>query len=275
MEELRSELSSFLKEAKAVRTVLQKEQSPQIRKAEVIERVQALSRRWFDSLQSQLNSFCSTSTLEKYSAEFEALTQLSLSPGNRKKSYLLHLDAVTNDFNKDIVLGVHTQSQTKDINHAVLDSLIADITSPEEGEYLKESIECAKHGYIRAAIVLGWCATIDRIHNKIEEVGFTKFNVTAAQMASATSGRFKRFPGTTTVTSISELRSVFDNEVLWVLEGMGLIDMNQHTRLRSCFDMRNQSAHPGDAPITPYNLMSFFSDLKEIVFKNKIFALTP
>jgi hypothetical protein len=57
---------------------------------------------------------------------------------------------------------------------------------------------------------------------------------------------------------------------------MGMIDTNQHTRLDSCFDMRCHGAHPGDAPITLYNLMSFFSDIEQIVFMNEKFALpTP
>lgn len=54
---------------------------------------------------------------------------------------------------------------------------------------------------------------------------------------------------------------------------MELIDSNQHTRLRSCFDLRCQCAHPGDAPVTEYNLLSFFSDLKEIVLQNEKFKL--
>jgi len=73
------------------------------------------------------------------------------------------------------------------------------------------------------------------------------------------------------VASLSETREVFDAVILWVIEGMGLIDSNQHTRLRSCFDMRCQCAHPGDAPVTQYNLVSYFSDLNEIVFKNDKF----
>lgn len=274
MNDLKNELDDFLKKIKAVKKILSKEKSPQVRKTNIIEKVKEIGNVWFNEIKNNLSSFCSPEILKKYDKEFEELVQLSLSSGNLKKSYILHVNNILGSFNKEIILSVHTKSQGKDINHTVLDSLIADLTDPEEGEYLKEAIKCAKHDFIRAAIVLGWCAAINRVHNKIEEIGFTKFNVTAAQMASATTGRFKRFPGIQTVTTISELREVFDNQVLWVVEGMGLIDINQHTRLRSCFEMRNQSAHPGDAPITPYNLMSFFSDLKEIVFKNKNFILS-
>jgi hypothetical protein len=92
-------------------------------------------------------------------------------------------------------------------------------------------------------------------------------------MASQQKGRFKKFNSVQNVTSLSEIREVFDSVVLWIIEGMGLVDSNQHTRLRSYFDMRCHCAHPGEAPITPYNLMSFFSDLNEIVFNNPKFAL--
>jgi hypothetical protein len=91
-------------------------------------------------------------------------------------------------------------------------------------------------------------------------------------MASQTQGRFKRFNKPQNVSSISELQMVFDTDIIWILEGMGLIDSNQHTRLRSCFDLRNHSAHPGEAPVTPYNLLSLFSDIIEIVLKNPKFA---
>ena len=90
-------------------------------------------------------------------------------------------------------------------------------------------------------------------------------------MASQTVGRFKKFNAVQNVASLSEMREVFDTVILWIIEGMGLIDSNQYTRLRSCFDMRCQCAHPGDAPVTQYNLLSYFSDLNEIIFKNDKF----
>lgn len=86
-------------------------------------------------------------------------------------------------------------------------------------------------------------------------------------------GRFKKFNQVQNVSSLSELREVFDNVILWILEGMQLIDNNQHTRLHSCFELRSQCSHPGEAPITEYNLLSFFSDINEIVFKNPKLAM--
>jgi hypothetical protein len=155
----------------------------------------------------------------------------------------------------------------------LLHDLLKEISSPEENEYLKEAVGCAKNKHFRAAVVLGWSATIDRIHKKIENLGFSNFNMTAANIASQTKGRYKKFGQIQLINSISDLRELFDNKILWVIEAMGLIDINQHTRLKSCFDMRCQCSHPGDAPITEWNLLSFFSDIKEIVLKNNKFQI--
>ena len=86
-------------------------------------------------------------------------------------------------------------------------------------------------------------------------------------------GRFKRFNFPQTVNSLSEVREIFDTVVLWIIKGIGMIDSNQHTRLKSCFDMRCQCAHPGEAPVTEYNLMSFYLDINEIVFQNRMFKI--
>jgi hypothetical protein len=120
---------------------------------------------------------------------------------------------------------------------------------------------------------MGWSAAIDRIHRKIEQTGFAAFNTVSAQMANQTKGRYKHFNQKQNIASLSELREVFDNIILWIIEGMGLIDSNQHTRLKSCFEMRCQCAHPGEAPITEYNLMSFFSDIQRIVLENSAFTI--
>ena len=210
--------------------------------------------------------------LDRYTEKFAKLIVLS-SPSNRKSSYLSLLEEVLKDFRKDFVLPIQQAKVAVSSAVSSFDAFLTKIAPSDEGEYFKEALSCAKQGYFRAATVMGWCTAIDRIHRKVEELGFAMFNVTSAQMASQTSGRFKRFNQTQNVNSVSELREVFDNIVLWVVEGMGLIDFNQHTRLRSCFEMRCQAAHPGEAPTTEYNLLSFFSDIDQIVLVNPKFAL--
>jgi len=155
----------------------------------------------------------------------------------------------------------------------LLNQILSAIPDPNENEYIQEAIRSAQRSCPRGAVILGWCAAVNRIHKKIENTGFARFTVTSSQIAAQKTGRFKKFNSPQNVSSIGELREVFDNVLLWIIEGMGLIDSNQHTRLRSCFDMRCQCAHPGEAPITEWNLLSFFSDITEIVFKNETFKI--
>lgn len=123
--------------------------------------------------------------------------------------------------------------------------------------------------------MLGWCATIARVHEKIGEIGYDRFTQATHEMHDKTTGRFKAFKKKFPVDTLSDLQRIFDTDILFVLEYLELIDSNQHSRLRHCFDMRNHSAHPGQAPITGENLYSFFSDITQIVLKNPKFAVAP
>ncbi len=266
-------LKQFLEALKTLRKDIHAEKVKQVAKKQLRERAEKLGSQWFSEFSSQLTQQygISREILEKYSDGCGRLIAIS-SPNNLKKSYIETLDSVIKTFRADLILPTQTGSSASQ-SLSLLHNILGDIPDPEENAYLQEAITCAQRELFRAAIVLGWCATIDRIHRRIEDIGFSKFNVSSAQMASQKKGRFKRFNSPQNVNSLSEIREVFDTNVLWIIEGMGLIDSNQHTRLRSCFDMRCQCAHPGQAPITDYNLMSFFSDLNQIVFKNPMFKI--
>jgi hypothetical protein len=226
---------------------------------------------WFSTVRPSIQGgVIPADVLDRYGEDFKRLVKIS-SPNNRRASYLDTLELLTKRFKAELVLPLQTAPPpTKDAS--TFDELFASLGEADvDDAYLKEAVDCARAGFIRAAAVMGWCAAIARIHRTVERIGFTKFNVTSASMASQTQGRFKKFSKAQSVTSMSDLRLVFDTDVLWILEGMGLIDTNQQTRLRSCFDLRNHSAHPGEAPVTPYNLLSFFSDIIEIVLRNPKF----
>ena len=115
-----------------------------------------------------------------------------------------------------------------------------------------------------------------RMHEKIAAIGFDAFNKASEAIAAKQFGRFKPFNKKFKIESISELRrTVFDTDLLWMLEFIELIDSNQHERLRHCFELRNNSAHPGQAPISGENLYSFYSDITKIVLKNPKFEVLP
>lgn len=264
-------LRTFWKELDTLRKEVSSVETERISKKSMRSKAEELGSKWFAEFSEALANehAVSLDLIESYSQHFGHLIKVS-APNNLKRSYFDTLRAILKSFRDDLIIPLQTKS--KGAPKATLLSEVLDVLpSAEENAYLKEAIECARHDFYRASIVLGWCAAIDRIHRNIEKAGFAKFNISSATMASQTAGRFKKFNAVQNVSSLSEIREVFDTTILWVIEGMGLIDSNQHTRLRSCFDMRCQCAHPGDAPLTKYNLLSFFSDLNEIVFKNEKF----
>lgn len=153
-----------------------------------------------------------------------------------------------------------------------LQKIIPTLSNPSESDYLQEAIDCADAGYTRAAIVLGWCAAIDKIQKKILGIGFDKFNAASLDAKARTTGVFKNWNKGVQANSLSELQSIFDKDLIIVLEAMELLNGNQADRLRVCFQYRNQSAHPGDAPIEEPHLVAFFTDINSIVLQNPKFS---
>jgi len=264
-------LKTLQRELAELRKVVSAARTDRIAKTSIRSKAEELGSRWFSDFSEVLatQQGLSPELIQAYSQQFGRLIKVS-APNNLKTSYIQILHAVLKRFRDDLIIPLQLQPKGP-AKTPLLAELLGALPSTEESDYLKEAIECAHHDFLRASVILGWCATVDRIHRVIELAGFPKFNVASSAMASQTTGRFKKFNAVQNVSSISEMREVFDTIVLWILEGMEFIDSNQHTRLRSCFDMRCQCAHPGDAPMTPYNLLSYFSDLNEIIFKNEKF----
>lgn len=264
-------LDEILSRAKALRKELRGHAPRLVARKNLRDEAKSLGGLWHKEVLPKITLHAEPEVLKSYSEAFTRLIRLS-GPGNQAKSYLEALEVIIKPFTKDFLLPA-PQGAFASNTSSEFDTFLASIGEGAEGEYFAEAIACAKHGYLRAAVVLGWSAAIDRIHRRVEEIGFQKFNATSAQMANQQAGRYKKFNQKQNVASLGDIREVFDNLILWIVEGMELIDTNQHTRLRSCFDMRCHSAHPGEAPITTYNLLSFFSDLDQIVFKNAKFKL--
>jgi hypothetical protein len=233
----------------------------------------AAARQWFDVVRPALEKArYSTDTITAFSTRFEAL--LAMTRGRpMKTAYLKVLAGISGPYVPEIVHQIEIGSLTSVTGLSIAPYI--DGLPFEEGDYLDEAQRCLEVQALRACIVLGWCATVARIHSKIEEIGFDKFSKATEEMKAETTGRFKPFTKTYTVESLSELQRIFDTDLLFILEYLQMIDSNQHARLRHCFDMRNHSAHPGLAPITGENLYSFFSDVTQIVLKNPKFQLAP
>ena len=264
------QLETLLTRLRALRKLLKAEKGKTVNKSAIRTEAKAVGVEWHKNFAPKLKHSLAPESLENYGTQFTRLIKIS-GPSNLLSSYLTTLELIIRPFSDELLIPSQ-QGALGNASTSSFDAFFASLSNADENDYLTEAVACAKHGHLRAAVVLGWSAAVDRIR-VLEHKGLDKFNHMAGQMAATTSGRYKRFKKLDPVTSIAELQEVFDRPLLWVIEGMGMIDTNEHTRLGSCFDMRCHGAHPGNAPITSYNLMSFFSDLDQIIFLNPKFKL--
>jgi len=260
-------LKDIYSDLKKLRSDVNHETTERINKNSLRTRAEGLANFWFANIDMVFNKFdfIPQERIDYYRFNFTKLLKIS-SPANRKSSYIDVLNSILNTFNDDLIIPCTTHPETKEINK--FENIFIEFKNIPEYDYIYESIGCAENGFYRASTVLGWSAVVYRFHSIIEKIGFDNFNTMSNDLSNIDHGRFKRFNKKFTITNRNELLEVFDTDLLWMLEGLQLIDLNEHTRLRGCFDLRCQAAHPSNAPITEPNLLSFFSDIKEIVFKN-------
>lgn len=253
-------------------TSLKMVKSANVSKKEIRDSAQALARKWFEEVELAVQHYgISKEVKTKYHELFTTLLSLSTKV-SRKSTYVKTITEILADFKDDLSIPVlKSTGQIATTTH--LAKILENVTE-EEKEYLDEALGCAAGTFFRASIILAWNAAIHRMHKVIEKLGFDLFNKKSEEMKNISEGRFKRSRKSFNIHSLSELRAtVFDNDLLWIMEYLGLIDSNQHDRLSTCFTMRNNAAHPGEAPITSENLASFYSDLKYIAFDNPKFKL--
>jgi hypothetical protein len=245
----------------------------QIQAKAILASLESFATTWFNTIDPTLRTAFALddAILGKYRESLESLL-VAVGGHPTKITVRSHLAAVLDEFHTDILVPVQKREAVLARYPSL--SVLLDHAQGLELEYLSEAIDCARLDKRRASIILGWCAAVNRLHLYVEKVGFEKFNEASAAMWAIKSGRYKRFDKKFNILNLSDLRmSVFDDDLLWVLEYMQAIDGNQHDRLGICFTMRNTSAHPGDAILTDENVLSFFSDIDSMVFNNPKFSI--
>jgi len=237
------------------------------------EAADSIATRWVEDLRSPLeHRFKLTPEVIQSASESMKRLHVLSRPNNLKTSYLEVIDSVLRAFDDRFILPIQ---QTGGQIESVLDlaKLVPGLADPAESDYLKEAINCATNGFRRASVVMGWCAAIDRIQKKLVQVGLQAFNAASMRLKAQTSGKFKNWNKQFSVTTVSELQTIFDRDLIVALEGMGLLDGNQAERMQTCFQYRNHSAHPGEAPIEDPHLVAFFADVNSVILQNPKFAL--
>jgi hypothetical protein len=257
LENLETLIRSLRKEVGKIQIIL-------ISKKETRKKAETLSRIWFHELKNKLPIQIDDTIRKKYDDLFNKLLDLATGP-SRKSSYIGILNKVLQRWKQEIRIPC-LMSPISGVDKL---SRILENATEEERDYLQEAIGCANNHFYRASVVLAWSAAISRVHKVILTKGLDEFNKKSKEMKDINSGRYKIFNKLYSVQNLTELERVFDRDILWIIEFWELIDANEHDRLALCFTMRNNSAHPGDASISEDNLLSFYSDLKTMIFDNK------
>ena len=272
-EQLLNSIRAIENKVVSLRKIVSRMKQDFIAKGSIREICSSIAKAWFEQIEPSLNSFSiDEGSIKKYHESFTALLNLGLSKNIRKDSIVKISDKIMEDFKKDIVIPIIKKSSVgMDVNN--LYPMLEHVTEAES-EYLKEALDCASHQFLRDSVVLGWAAAISRIHTVIaRNVGIEKFNEATKKMSAINEGRYKRYNSKYCLQSANELRTVFDSHLLWILEYLQFIDPNQHDRLEVNFTIRNNCAHPGDAPVKEPNIIAFFTDLNEIIFLNPKFNI--
>ena len=201
---------------------VKKETTTQVTKAPLQNSTKELCRNWFDNLRPQIEILkVSKDEINVYSDRFKKLLEYSRK-STRRSSYLTILDILRKNYQKNFIHEIETKNF--DVGSGLNILPYIEGLETDEKDYLKEAAKCAQNDCKRASILIGWCATIDKIHRKIEALGFDKFNQATTEMKGKTYGKFKRFNKKYDLNSLSELREVFDTDILWVLDYLQLID---------------------------------------------------
>lgn len=265
-------LEFFRDELRSLKRDVAKLPTDRVSRQGLRDKADALATMWIEELRSPLEHKFKLDpvVIAAVALRMKQLHVLSR-PNNLKSSYIKTIDAVLSKYDDRLILPIKQQAQEIE---GVLDlqKLVPSLPDPSESDYLKEAIDCANAGFHRASIVMGWCALVDKMQKKVLSLGLHKFNQASSSLKAQTSGKFKHWNKEFNITTPGELQAVFDTDLITVLEHLDLMDSNEAERLRTCFQYRNHSAHPGQAPIEEAHLVAFFTDVSKIVLQNPKFA---
>jgi len=272
--EILERLAAFERDLRALRASVRRQPRDRVSHQSDRDEADRLATYWVEELRSPLEHkfMLATEVIADMSELMKRLHVLSR-PNNRKSSYEDVLKKALSNFKNRFVLPI--QQATFEVESLFdLRKLVTQLSDAEDSEYLQEAVDCANAGFRRAAVVLGWCAVVDRMQRKIQSLGFASFNAASVGLKNQSTGKYKRWNKNFSISSLSDLQEVFDRDLVIVIEAMGLLDGNEAERLYDVdLRWRNQSAHPGSSPIEDPHVVAFFTDIVRIVLASPTFDI--
>jgi hypothetical protein len=161
------EVNQFRRSIAAIRT-------DQIQQAGLKTTAHAIASRWFNEVKPALESAnAAADVIAAFSSPFEQLMQLSRTR-SAKSTYLNLLDIIAPRYQQELVHAAEIGTFLAGPALSIAPYLAGLPT--EEGTYLDEAQRCLSVNALKGCIVLGWCATIARIHEKIGKIGYAPYH---------------------------------------------------------------------------------------------------
>jgi hypothetical protein len=192
-EQILEKLETFRTDLRALKKSVTALTTKQVGRKAIQEEADRIATFWIEELRSPLEHKFKLdgSVIAEQAAAMKQLHVLSR-PNNLKSSYLKTLSQALAKFDDRFILPIKQQAvEIKDVFD--LQKLVPNLPDPEESDYLSEAINCANAGFRRAAVVMGWCALVDRMQKKIVLLGLANFNQASTQIKNQTKGKFKNW----------------------------------------------------------------------------------
>lgn len=265
------ELEKFLAGVVDLQEAIKKNSSAIIAKSDLKQKSLNVCKVWLHTLSTKIRgySLIDDQLINTIDAEFEKLFEIS-SSNNRKTSYQKLLKELPKNIQKTILVPLIRKEQTNQnfLAQVILNKIYESVTDVDEKTYFEEAAKAAFCQCYKAAIVMVWCAVIDRLQKLIETKGLSVFNKTSKTLKKKQSGFYRRFSKEFNISMNNELQEIFDRDLIFVLSAMVNLDINEINAITHLFDTRNHCAHPSDYKVDELAYTNYLNEVLKLIITN-------
>jgi hypothetical protein len=237
--------------------------------------VAAISKQWLQSFSTALRAKTNVneSIINALDLTFEKILDLSSSP-NRKSTYLKLLGPLQKELSTKVMIPlIKSAGSSPPIFHGISAKLIGCIASAEERAYYEEAFRAAAAQCYKAAVVMTWCAVVDRLHSFVKKQGLPAFNKASTKVKNLTTPAYKSFNKEFNLAFETELQEVSEKDLLIVISGMVSMDVNELKAILRLLDTRNSCAHPSPYVADEIGFTHFLNEIYNLVLTSAKLAI--
>ncbi len=259
-------LEEFLQRLQALDRELAKLKGSEVRKAETITEIKAVSKEWL-KLSEALRSMeaMPLANLNLVDVPFQEIFQCT-GARTRSSAYRRRLQPIVLTFlDRIIVPVIRFEGSPSQVASRQLVSKFAGRVSPEEQAYLEEAARCLASHCNRAAIMLLWAAAVARLHAAVEKVGFNVYNAALDKVGQKKGLPFNKV-SKSAIASLPELQRCRDFDLLVVGMELWKYDLQIFEELDRLLSIRNSAAHPGMLKPLALDVQQYATNISKYIF---------